>query len=93
MKNEIENGDDYRNIEEEAEKLKLDINKFNEERVCIPNPNDVFHKTCSIVKKLKDSNKFYLLQFLKKVSEETKTFEIEEILPNLENLNISHNES
>lgn len=89
MKNEIENGDDYRNIEEEAEKLKLDINKFNEERVCIPNPNNVFHKTCLIVNKLKDSNQIHLLQFLEKVSKDIKAFEIKETLP-LENfLNIS----
>lgn len=87
MKNEIENGDDYRNIEEEAEKLKLDINKFNEERICIPNPNDAFQKTCLIVNKLKDSNQLHFLQFLKKVNEEIKTFEIEDTLP-LENLQI-----
>lgn len=61
---EIENSDDYNNIEKEAEKLKLDINKFNEERVCIPDPNIIFHKAYSIVDKLKDSNKLQLLQFL-----------------------------
>lgn len=84
MKNEIENGDDYRNIEEEAEKLKLDINKFNEERISTPNPNDVFQKTCLIANKLKDSNQLHLLQFLKKVNEEV-TFEKEEtsLLENL----------
>jgi len=61
-KDKIEN--DYSNIEEEAEKLKLDINKFNEERVGIPDVNFIFYKAYSIAKKLGDSNKLQLVQFL-----------------------------
>ncbi|XP_071629250.1 gem-associated protein 5 [Temnothorax longispinosus] len=76
-KDEIQNGD-YRNIEEEAEKLKLDINKFNEERVCIPNPNIVFHKACLIADRLKDSDK--LLQFLEELRKEVKKFGMEQSL-------------
>lgn len=61
-KDKIEN--DYSNIEEEAEKLKFDINKFNEERVCILDTNILFYKAYSIAEKLESSNKLQLVQFL-----------------------------
>lgn len=88
-KDDIEN-DDYKNTEQEAETLKLDINKFNEERVCIPDPNIVFRKACSIATKLKikDGNKFQFLEFLEKLFKEVKTFEVEEALP-LEDLSLT----
>jgi len=93
IKDETENGE-YKSIEEEAEKLKLDINKFNEERVHIPDLNVVFRKACYVANycELRDSNKFQLLQFLAKNSfKEIKILELEENLQ-LENtsLNISH---
>lgn len=78
MKDDIENNDDYKNIEEEAEKLKLDINKFNEERIYIPNPKVVFQKAYLVASKMSDSNKLQLLQFLGKLIKLVKTVEIEE---------------
>lgn len=80
-KDKIENGDEYRNIEEEVEKLKLDINKFNEDRVYIPDPNIVLQKSCFLLaKKLRDSTKKQLSRFLDKFEEDIKTFESEENL-------------
>ncbi|KYM76201.1 Gem-associated protein 5 [Atta colombica] len=80
-KDKIENGDEYRNIEEEVEKLKLDINKFNEDRVYIPDPNIVLQKSCFLLaKKLRDSTKKQLSRFLDKFGEDIKTFESEENL-------------
>ncbi|XP_011872793.1 PREDICTED: gem-associated protein 5 isoform X2 [Vollenhovia emeryi] len=85
----VENSDDYRDVKEDVEKLKLDINKFNEERVSIPDPNMVFRKACLIAGELKDdNNKFQLLQFLEKVIQHVNKF-AEQELP-LENLYLNN---
>lgn len=65
---ESENGDDYKDLEKEAQELKFNINKFDEERVYIPNPDTVFQTACSIANKLRDNNKFKLLQFCDKLT-------------------------
>ncbi|KYN08591.1 PREDICTED: gem-associated protein 5 [Cyphomyrmex costatus] len=70
IRDKIENGDEYRNTEEEAEKLKLDVNKFIEDRVNIPDPNIVLQKAGFVANKIKDdNNKLQLLQFLDKFVE------------------------
>lgn len=74
---EIENDERYTSIQEEAEKLKHDVNKFNEERIHVPPPDVVFHKANLVANKLRDSNKFQLLQFLDKSLKKMKAFELE----------------
>lgn len=77
MKDDIEN-DDYKNIKEEAEKLKLDVNKFNEERIYIPDPNIVFQKVYLVASKLSNSNRIQFFPFLNKFVEQVKIYEIKE---------------
>ena len=67
LDDDVEKSDDYKKIKEEVEKLKLDENKFREERVCMPNPKVIFDKACSLANKLSDDNdRFRLLHSLDK---------------------------
>ncbi|XP_036139651.1 gem-associated protein 5 isoform X2 [Monomorium pharaonis] len=72
-KNETEDGDNYRDLEKEAQELKFNINKFNEERVYTPNLNTVLEIAHSVAIKLRDSNQFQLLQFCNNLTKETVT--------------------
>lgn len=68
LDDDVEKNDDYKKIKEEVEKLKLDENKFREERVCMPNPKVIFDKACSLANKLSDDNdRFRLLHSLDKL--------------------------
>lgn len=64
LDDDVENDDACKRIKEEIEKLKLDENKFREERVCMPNPKIVFNKACLLANKLSDINRFLLLDSL-----------------------------
>ncbi|KAL6264530.1 hypothetical protein P5V15_004637 [Pogonomyrmex californicus] len=88
--NEIENHN-YQTIEEEAEILKIYVNKFCEDRIFIPDPFDIFQKTCVLVKKLQEKNQFLFLACLNKLVEETKITQIgvEASLLKRKNLTIS----
>ncbi|XP_011636844.1 gem-associated protein 5 [Pogonomyrmex barbatus] len=88
--NETENHN-YQTIEEEAEILKIYVNKFCEDRIFIPDPFDIFQKTCSLVKKLQEKNQFLFLACLNKLVEETKITQIgiEASLLKQKNLTIS----
>ncbi|KAL6431847.1 hypothetical protein ACFW04_007362 [Cataglyphis niger] len=81
LDDDVENDDACKRIKEEIEKLKLDENKFREERVCMPNPKIVFNKACLLANKLSnDVNRFLLLDSLNKLVKikEIKLPELEE---------------
>lgn len=80
LDDDVENDDDCKRIKKEIEKLKLDGNKFREERVCMPNPKIVFDKACLLANKLSDINRLLLLHSLDKLVKikEIKLPELEE---------------
>lgn len=76
---DVNNDKDKDNLDKIKKKTLID--EIERERICIPNPMDVFHTACLVANKLReDNNRYHLICYLDKLAnaEEIKLSEIEE---------------
>jgi len=90
IQDDITNNDDYKKIKENFDKLEFDKKEFTTERVCMPNPMNIFHTACLVADKLHDDvNHSRFLHHLDKLVK-TEKIELSEteksILQKLEDL-------
>jgi hypothetical protein len=90
IQDDITNNDDYKKIKENFDKLEFDKKEFTTERVCMPNPMNIFHTACLVADKLRDDvNHSRFLHHLDKLVK-TEKIELSEteksILQKLEDL-------
>jgi len=90
MQEDVTNNDDYKIIKENFDRLVFEKKEFAIERVCMPNPMDIFRTACLVADKLCDDvNRSRFLHHLNKLvkTEKIELLETEKnILQKLENL-------